>query len=47
MKVNESNNSTNKKLVSFNMHDRSNDKIDKLTSVMSKLTAKVEKQDTL
>ena len=39
MKVSESHNNTDKKSVSFNMQDRLDDKIDKLTSMMSKLTA--------
>ena len=36
---------TYKKAVSFNMQNRLDDKIEKLTSVMSKLTAQGEKQD--
>ena len=39
------NKTTSKKAVSFNMQDRLDEKLDKLTSVMSKLTTKVVKQD--
>ena len=45
MKVTESHNTTNKTSVSFNMQDRLDDKIDKLTSMMSKLTAEGNTQD--
>ena len=37
------NKTTSKKAVSFNMQDRSDDKIENLTSMMSKLTAKIDK----
>ena len=36
---------TSKKAVSFNTQDRSDKKIDNLTSMMGKLTAKVDKID--
>ena len=45
MKVSESHNSTNKKLVTFNTQDRLDDKIDKLTSMVCKLTAQGNTQD--
>ena len=38
------NKTTSKKTVSFNMQDRSDEKLDKPSSMMSKLTAKVDKQ---
>ena len=44
IKVSEGNH-TNKKAVSFNMQDRLDDKVDKLSSMMSKLTAQGNKQD--
>ena len=43
MKVSDSNH-TNEKAPSFNMQDRLDDKIDNLTSMMSKLTAQGDKQ---
>ena len=45
MKVGESYNTTNKKPFSFNMQDGLDDKIDKLTSMISKLTAQGNAQD--
>ena len=45
MKVSKNHNATNKKAVSLNMQDRLDDKIDKLTSMMSKLTTQDDKQD--
>ena len=45
MKVGKNHNTTEKWSVSFNMQDRLDDKIDKLTSVISKLTAQGNTQD--
>ena len=45
MKVSESLKTTNKKAVLFNMEDRLDDKLDNVTSMMSKLTAQGNTQD--
>ena len=45
MKVRDGYNNTTTKVVAFNMQDRLDNKIDKLTPMMSKLTAQGNKQD--